>query len=342
MQQNNIYVVLGMARSGTSVMARALQALGVDLGNEFVPTDIKWNAKGFFEDNEIVYGVNSRATALLDCADGIIFAGQEQQLSAGMDDIRERAVSLVKSRFQSTRHWAFKDPRTVKIMTFWQRIFSDLQLNEHYLIAVRNPIESAQSYAALARCDVEHALLLWFMHSMYAIEDTQQKNRVVVSYELLMQQPREQLQRIKQKLNIPDLVDQSEIELFTNQFLDKSLQHYATDDLRLVMHEALPVVPLCIRLYRIMLQLARDELAFDSEAFYEAWRDLKRDFAQIYPIYQYLDKILKKNKQQERTLRSMTRSIPWKMLYPLRWISDRLRSYRKKNKFRRRLAKLYA
>lgn len=339
--QKNIYVVLGMARSGTSVMARGLQALGVELGHSLLPPSQKWNAKGFFEDSEIVYQVNSRATKLLDCADGIVFAGEQAQRGVILDEVRSHAKELLKKRFQSTYHWAFKDPRTVKLMSFWQGVFTDLQLNEHYLIALRNPIESAQSYAALTRCDVEHALLLWFMHSLYAIEDTHRKKRVVVSYELLMQQPREQLQRIKQKLGIPDLVDSSEIDMFVNQFLDKNLQHYTADDVTLVTHTALPVVPLCLRLHRMMLQLAKDELAFEDEAFSETWRDLKHDFALIYPIYQYIDQLLKKNKQQERMLRTMMKSIPWKLLYPLRFVDNLLRKYRRESKFKRRLAKSY-
>lgn len=339
--KKNIYVVLGMARSGTSVMTRGLQALGVHLGATLVPPSQKWNPKGFFEDNEIVHSVNARATALLDCADGIVFAGQQQQLSPLLDDVRAHATGLLRERFQTTQNWGFKDPRTVKLMNFWQHIFADLQLNEHYLIALRNPLESAQSYSKLARCDMEMALLLWFMHSLYAIEDTHNKKRLVVSYELLMQQPREQLMRIKQKLDIPDLADSSEIDVFVNEFIDKGLRHYTAEEVNLTTNPVIAVVPLCLRLHRLMLQLAKDEICFEDEAFYEAWRDLKHDFAVIYPIYTYVDKLLKKNKQQERSLRSVAKSIPWRLLYPLRLVDDFLRAQRKKNKLKRRLAKSY-
>ena len=49
-----VYVVAGMHRAGTSVVARALQALGVDLGAHLMSADVRMNARGFFEDLDLV------------------------------------------------------------------------------------------------------------------------------------------------------------------------------------------------------------------------------------------------------------------------------------------------
>jgi hypothetical protein len=60
MNNKNIFLVLGMARSGTSAITRGLNALGIDLGNKLTPANEKWNPKGFWEDNEVVYQINAK------------------------------------------------------------------------------------------------------------------------------------------------------------------------------------------------------------------------------------------------------------------------------------------
>ena len=47
-----LIVVLGMHRSGTSAVVKALSCLGVDLGDDFMPSGDD-NPKGFFEDKAV-------------------------------------------------------------------------------------------------------------------------------------------------------------------------------------------------------------------------------------------------------------------------------------------------
>ena len=49
-----LIVVVGMHRSGTSVVTHALEAMGVKLGNKLMPPSKDNNETGFFEDLEIV------------------------------------------------------------------------------------------------------------------------------------------------------------------------------------------------------------------------------------------------------------------------------------------------
>ena len=48
-----VIVVLGMHRSGTSVVTRGLQVLGVDLGTRLLAAEQGVNDKGFWEDMDI-------------------------------------------------------------------------------------------------------------------------------------------------------------------------------------------------------------------------------------------------------------------------------------------------
>jgi hypothetical protein len=336
----NVYVILGMARSGTSTIARGLKALGVDLGEKLTPASERWNPKGFWEDSDIVYKINRGVLYALDHPwMSMNLIDKFQKNSGALHDLKSSAIALLKQRIANTQHWGFKDPRTAKLIPFWRDVFNTMNVNDSYIIALRNPLSSAHSYQSLSGCDLEEALLLWLMHLVPAIDETHGKERVVVSYDLLLQDPHLQLNRIKKGLNLPDLGSPADIDTYVNEFLDKKLHHYeySFDDLQ--SHPATLVAPLCLKVYEVLLKLAKDELRFDDPTFMATWQNIKEELARFYPIYNYIDALLKKNKQLVRKIRTTHKSILWKMLYPLRIIDDALRSRRQKARENRRLLK---
>lgn len=340
--QKNVLVILGMARSGTSAIARGVKALGIDLGDKFKAPSDRWNPKGFFEDTDIVYKINRGVLYALDYPWMSTTLIDELQAHQGaLQDFKKSAVSLIRQRMATSQYWGFKDPRTAKILPFWQAVFADLNLKDSYVIALRNPLASAYSYQSLSGCDLEEALLLWLMHVVPAVDGTMGKNRVVVSYELLMQDPHLQLNRIRIGLDIPDLADTSEIDTYADEFLDKKLRHFDCSSDELKSHPAAMVAPLCVRVYNLLLLLAKDEMKFDDAEFITQWREIKDELAKVYPMYHYINTLLKRNKHLERKLRTTHKSILWKMLYPLRLIDDALRARRRKAREKRRFIKAY-
>lgn len=340
--QKNVIVILGMARSGTSAIARGLKALGVDLGEKLTPSSERWNPKGFFEDTDIVYKINRGVLYALDHPWMSVNLVEKMQKDTGaLHDLKDSAVGLLRQRMANSQYWGFKDPRTSKLVPFWRDVFATLNVQDSYVIALRNPLSSAHSYQSLSGCDIEEALLLWLMHLVPAIEDTHDKTRVVVSYDLLLQDPHLQLSRVKIGLDLPDLADPSEVDAYANEFLDKKLHHfeYEMEDLR--KHPATAVAPLCLKVYSLLLRIAKDEIKFDDQEFISTWQDVREELAHVYPIYNYINVLLKRNKQLERKIRTTHKSILWKMLYPLRMIDDALRSRRRKTREQKRLIKIY-
>jgi O-antigen biosynthesis protein len=337
LSQKDVFVILGMARSGTSVISRGLKALGIDLGNKLTP-DSKWNPKGFWEDNDIVYKINERVLTTLNYSwDTARLIDNTHLIDGTLHDVEHLAVELLKQRTRATQYWAFKDPRTVKILPFWQAVFKTANVNDHYVIALRNPLSSAQSYKKLTEADIEHGLILWLVHLLASVDGTKGKHRMIVSYDLMMQNPRLQLERMKTGLNIPSLSDASEIDTYVDGFLDKNLHHYeySMDDLR--SHEATAVAPLCLKIYEWLLKIATDEITFDNQAFLSGWQNIRREFDIISPFYSYIDTLLQRNHHLTASIRTLHKSRLWKLLYPLRAIDDALRSCRKKRKKKRLL-----
>ncbi|HSW68666.1 MAG TPA: sulfotransferase [Gammaproteobacteria bacterium] len=340
--KKNIYVVLGFARSGTSAIARGLKALGIELSDSMNQGNEKWNAKGFWEDTEIVYNINGKAFTLMDFAPyGIQSPSPEQQTDEKLKEIKLAAIELLKQRFAETDYWAFKDPSTVKLLHFWQDIFKDLNINENYVIAIRNPLASARSYQTLTGTSIEVGLLLWLMHVMQAMKETCGKKRVIVSYELLVDDPMQELNRMGNHLKIPELSSTFDVIEYRLNFIDSKLDRHGCDEKELSLHSANEIVPLCLRLYRLLMKLAKNEMQFEGYLFQIEWKEIQIELEKVYPAYCYIDRLLKENAQLKKKLRNTEKSILWKMLYPLRVVDQNLRARRQKSRESKRLTKAY-
>lgn len=340
LRQKNLFVILGVPRSGTSVIARGLHALGIPFGDHLIPPNEAWNPKGFWEDEEIVYKINR----------GVLFALDHSWMSLphiknlclqsdAVSNLSQKATLLLQKRFENTEYFGFKDPRTVHILPFWQAIFSTLHLQEHYVIALRNPLASAYSYQRVSQSDIEFGLISWLMHLIPAISETHHKRRIIVSYELMINRPHQELNRIQQYFNLPDLAESKERDIFSNEFLDKKLQHFDQDVEVLKSHEAVAIVPMCMKMYHLLLRIAKDEITWTSNEFLEEWQQIKTMFDVYYPCYCYMDRLLKQNKDLSKKIRTIKKSIPWKMIYPLRIVDDFLRKLRKQARAHRKLQK---
>lgn len=341
--QKNVFVVLGVARSGTSAITRGLKALGIELSDKKMNLGhSKWNAKGFWEDTDIVYRIHGKIFSTLDFAPyGIQTLSKTEQTSEKLNSLKLAAMDLVNQRFSTTDYWAFKDPSTVKLLTFWQSVFNDLTIHENYIITLRNPLETAKSYQNLTGSSMEIGLLLWLMHILPAMDETLGKNRVLVSYDLLLQNPEFQLDRMQSLLKIPCLSTATERYAYTHDFIDKKLHRHTYQDHELATHPTLSIVPLCTRIYLLLMRLAKDEIDFYHSEFKTEWVEIKNEFEKIYPVYCYIDHLLKENNRLTKTLRDIDKSILWKMLFPFRKIDQTLRLRRQKKRSQNRLTKAY-
>ena len=77
---------------------------------------------------------------------------------------REVAVSMLKNKMKSAEIFGFKGPRTAILLPFWQTVFQKLELDDSYVIAVRNPINVSNSLLKRNDMPLEVGILLWAKH----------------------------------------------------------------------------------------------------------------------------------------------------------------------------------
>ena len=164
--QSPCVIMLGMHRSGTSLLAGSLEAAGLNLGK--VNNSAPFNRKGNKE-NEQFRELND---ALLERSGFAWYAPPNGPVQWEKADL-ERANQLIKPYLDARLPWGFKDPRTVWTVEGWLRALP----GAHMVGVFRHPSLVVRSLAARqGNLSVERddALKLWCAYNSELIRLQQQ------------------------------------------------------------------------------------------------------------------------------------------------------------------------
>ncbi|MEW9625036.1 sulfotransferase family protein [Rhodanobacter geophilus] len=218
-------LVLGMHRSGTSAVTRVINLLGADLGSDLLPPSGD-NALGFWENR----GVVEIHEELLDVLGSSWH--DVQPLPAGWLSTpaaivaRGKLFDTLRREFSNASLWAVKDPRLCRLLPLWQLVLNDLNVKAHAVFVVRHPDEVGRSLLARDGIPIAHTRLLWLQHLVEAEEATRDMSRVVISYDDLLRDWRECMQRMRNELPLQWPVSISEAHLSVEQFLNPRERHH--------------------------------------------------------------------------------------------------------------------
>jgi GT2 family glycosyltransferase len=287
MKSNKLVVVLGMHRSGTSVITRGLQVMGVELGNHFLPTVKEVNAKGFWEDADI----NVLNIEMLGALNSNWFNLAPIQLG-DLEVLRKdgyflRAVELLRQKVSSARTFGFKDPRVVKLLPFWKAVFKHCQFDVSYVLAVRHPLSVVKSLSKRDGLEAEQCYLMWLGHVIASLNDSVGEKRVLVDYDRLMQAPDRELIRIAKCANLE--ISHVELQNYKTDFLDQGLQHTVFDLSDLSLDVTCP--PIVREVYATLLDLACDKTSLDDIDLHNKVVRWSAEFEYLQPSLLLADKL---------------------------------------------------
>ena len=262
LKRTRLIVVLGMHRSGTSVITRGLKVMGVALGDRLMPPVEGINAKGFWEDIDLCALNNEVLSALgSDWHDLVSIEPSDVQTLRKKGHFPS-AVQLLRQKVGSAPIFGFKDPRVAKLLPFWKEVFSHCQLDASYVLALRHPLSVAKSLARRDGFDAEKSYLLWLEHVIPSLSGSAGDKRVLVDYDRLMQSPDHELKRIAKCLDLE--IDVRELRNYKTEFLDEELRHTVYDPNDLFLDDACP--PLAREIYAALLDVASDKTRIDDLA----------------------------------------------------------------------------
>jgi hypothetical protein len=258
-----------MHRSGTSALARGLQMLGVYLGSDFLSPQPD-NPTGYWEDRNI-FEINERLLAAFGLKwEDVALIDDARWHNQAVESLLAEAVQYLRSQFVSHPLWGFKDPRTIRLLPFWRSALHLLEVDECYLVVIRNPRSVANSLMRRHGMDAVTAHLLWLVYVVPNLSLIADQPLIVADYDLVMSDPYQELERIARGLDIPlDDTGKAGIGQFASNFLDANLRHsfFNVSDFELDLN--LP--PLTREAYLWLRWLATDRTATDSPQFWGAW-----------------------------------------------------------------------
>lgn len=283
MKRDNIFVTLGMHRSGTSAVTRALQVLGVDLGNHLMPGVQGVNNKGFFEDVDLVK-INIRAMNELgltwDSLDSARSSGPETE---GWEEVRQATEGFLNVRTAKHKQFGVKDPRLCRLLPLWQSAFEQCQKRAFGVVAIRHPVSVAQSLQRRDGFSLIKSYYLWLRHVVESVSNSRwMTKRVVIDYDTLMSSPDDDIQRIGGEFGLR--INRLELKKYRDEFLDRDLRHFGSDN----REQDDPDVPgLVMAVYRLLLDVAMGRQSLDSIGFEEQFAELERRYREFVPLLEY-------------------------------------------------------
>lgn len=270
-------LVLGMHRSGTSTVSRALQALSVHLGDNFFEPQPD-NPTGYWEDKALV-AINQRVLEELRLAwDDTSLIASERFRHHRIRLVQLHAARYLESTFASHRLWGFKDPRTIRLLPFWPEVLRRSNADGAYVLAIRHPLSVAASLFRRQEIPQAKAQRLWLVHNVPFLHEIRDRPLVVVDYDRLAKAPEAQLERIARGLALPHLGNSADIDRFATDFLDRSLRHsvFEVDD----FDRSSALGLLAQRAYLSLYDLATDERSPDAH-FWSTWATLQDELAAL-------------------------------------------------------------
>ncbi|HEU5336629.1 MAG TPA: hypothetical protein VFU27_11735 [Terriglobales bacterium] len=283
-ENKHIVVVLGMHRSGTSVITRGLQVLGVDLGERLMAPQ-QDNERGFWEDLE-VNALNIEVLSALGHDWHTLTPVLDRELTGpAVEEFKTRALEILQVRLSKIDYFGLKDPRIPRLLSFWQDVFARLQAKVSYLITCRNPLNVAASLALRNGFDPEKSYFLWLEHMLESIAQTYGRPRLAVDYDRLLDDPATQLGRIAEILDLR--FDSQSLEFCEFlKFLEGSLRHHRQTLQDLQRDDRVP--PGVSELYELLLKLSADEVAFDDDEVAGVLHRIDLQYRQNYLALRYM------------------------------------------------------
>lgn len=225
--------ILGMHRSGTSMVANILQKSGLDLGpdDQLIPAMVE-NPHGFFEQQ-----------AIADLNDELLahFGGswysppdfpENWAHDPALQPLKEKAVEILEP-FHNTKVWGWKDPRNALVLPFWKSIIPNLAV----VICIRNPLDVAKSLEKRNKMDIAAAGYLWERYTLTAIENSAGMPRVITFYDdYFGDKAAEEVMRLQAFCGL----SVETVTLANDKIIDRQLQHHQNNIIETISSESLP------------------------------------------------------------------------------------------------------
>lgn len=227
--KSSVICILGMHRSGTSMVTRILNLCGLSLGEpEEMFASTHGNERGHWENirfmkinMEIIKTFSNSKDADEWNTQPVFPKGWQN--SKKISNLRKKAIGLVKEFDSRYLSWGWKGPRNCITLPFWQEILGD---RLKYVIVVRQPIDVANSLLKRNNYPLTEGLLLWNRYLSDAITYTQGLPRYFISSEKIFSDQEKEVKSVLSFIGNKNLVFNQNVNKQIKSFVSKDIWHF--------------------------------------------------------------------------------------------------------------------
>ncbi|HUB26578.1 MAG TPA: hypothetical protein VL992_14225 [Tepidisphaeraceae bacterium] len=221
--------VLGMHRSGTSALTGLLHLLGVDLGRHLMKPG-RGNPSGFWEYKPIVDAQIALLSAIGSTDDDYLPLPEGWERRPAALAFQHEIQELVWKEFAGKKMWAFKDPRTCRLLPMWHSIFLTLRMDSRFILILRDPTEIAANWMAGDSQRYIKTSLMTLTHMLQSERHTRGHKRVLVTYDQVLTDWKATMDKVASVLQIqwPRTMDSATSRI--SEFINPSLRHHRVAD----------------------------------------------------------------------------------------------------------------
>ena len=198
-------IILGMHRSGTSMLAGTLQEAGLELGS--VDLDNPYNRKG----NRENWAVLHMQEDLLERSGG---SWNDVPDAVRWHTVHQAVRDEFIAGFRGVKIWGFKDPRTIFTLDGWLEVLPDAEC----LGIFRHPMLVANSLHRRDGFTIEDGLALWQRYNEKLLEIGRARPLLLIEFEDDPARLTRRLQWLGRRLDLPR-------KFHAPRFFDDQLRH---------------------------------------------------------------------------------------------------------------------
>ena len=178
-------LILGMHRSGTSVLSGLLAGAGLDLGKTLMPP-AEDNPRGFWENQRLV-DINEAVLNIYDQSWSSFQALPGDWLDhPSLDSYRRQISEVITEEFDDSSVICVKDPRLCRIFPLWQQVLGSLNITVQTVLISRPMEEVVASLQARDGMGKAQAQALWLRYSLGMLQALENGPCVQTSYDQVL------------------------------------------------------------------------------------------------------------------------------------------------------------
>ncbi|MCP3739196.1 sulfotransferase family protein [Rossellomorea sp. BNER] len=260
MNKSKVICILGSGRTGTSLMAKTINIMGVNLGDNLIEAD-QTNPKGFWEDAEIV----KIHRQLLSRIGRFNYYASKWENDPVVIERKNELINYIDDQFNNSNIWGWKDPKTSQLLDLWKGILKKRNTEVYYIIMIRNPNDVLNSFDRAYGTQKELSLKLWYLRTILSLLKTSGEKRIVVDYNDFIENSLYYFDRIMNQFNISNKESKVSLHSKLRDFISPNLRHSKTTLNELNSNSDIPIEHK--NLYKLLKRASHQPKFLESESF---------------------------------------------------------------------------